>query len=83
MEAGSDSQARGRGDVGPGEKKQTAIGPIVSNGLVRQAASVKLISNIAKNVVPSKEVGRVNSHIRFRLEDSDLSDYSDSVGDIG
>lgn len=30
----------------------------------------------------NEEVGRVNSHVRFATEDSDLSDFSDSVGNL-
>ncbi|KEH40713.1 DUF4283 domain protein [Medicago truncatula] len=57
-------------------------GPIFSHGLSVDICGLEADSIFAKGGVNNREVGRVNSHVRFRSEDSDLSEFSDSVGDF-
>jgi len=71
------------GDVGPDVSFLKVDGPAWSNGPALELVSLHNLSDSAKEVRPAKEVGRVNRHIRFRHEDSDLSEFSDSMGDIG
>jgi hypothetical protein len=63
--------ACGKGSVGP-------LLHLVSNG-PKVVISEDNISEGVKD--KEQEVGKVNSHIRFVHEESDLSDFSDSVGD--
>jgi len=39
--------------------------------------------NLTEQQQFSEGVGRVNNHIRFRMEDSDISEYSDSIDNLG
>ena len=73
----------GIGYVGSGGGFSNSIRPVRSNGLAAEVEPENNLLDVTKAVVQAKEVGIVNSHIRFRMEDSDLSKFSDSVGDIG
>lgn len=67
-------------DLGPGANSPP-FGPIFGELCVEADLNITLELN--GDVFPNREMPKANRHVRFTTDDSDLSDFSDSIEVLG